>query len=141
MVSGRLTIRSSRRAALAQSVECHDLAALFRVTNRFTDAEILVRRALEIDEQRLGKDHPDVATSLNNLAHVFAVSNRLAEAEPLFRRVVEILLNSSRAAGHPRRNLQNAVSNYAGFLKKIGRNPEDTLATLRALAPELFQAQ
>ena len=33
-----------------------------------TEAEPLYRRAIEIGEKVLGKDHPDVATSYNNLA-------------------------------------------------------------------------
>ena len=35
---------------------------------RYADAEPLYRRSLEIREKQLGRDHPDVADSLNNLA-------------------------------------------------------------------------
>jgi hypothetical protein len=35
------------------------------------DAEPLYRRAIEIDEKILGKEHPDVATRYNNLAYCF----------------------------------------------------------------------
>ena len=42
-----------------------------------------MRRALAIDEQSYGPDHPKVATGLNNLAQLLQDTNRLAEAEPL----------------------------------------------------------
>ncbi|HBL26924.1 MAG TPA: tetratricopeptide repeat-containing protein, partial [Acidobacteria bacterium] len=41
-----------------------------------------MRRALDIGEASLGKEHPTVATALNNLAQLLQATNRLAEAEP-----------------------------------------------------------
>ena len=49
-----------------------------------------MRRALAIDEQSLGPDHPNVAIRLNNLAQLLKATNRLAEAEPLMRRALAI---------------------------------------------------
>ena len=49
-----------------------------------------MRRALAIDEQSYGPDHPNVAIRLNNLALLFQDTNRLAEAEPLMRRALAI---------------------------------------------------
>ena len=49
-----------------------------------------MRRALAIDEQSYGPDHPDVAIDLNNLAQLLQATNRLAEAEPLMRRALAI---------------------------------------------------
>jgi tetratricopeptide (TPR) repeat protein len=45
---------------------------------------------LEIYEQKLGKDHPNVATSLNNLANLYRDTGRYAEAESLYHRSLEI---------------------------------------------------
>jgi hypothetical protein len=42
-----------------------------------------LRRALAIDEQSYGPNHPEVATDLNNLAQLLDATNRLVEAEPL----------------------------------------------------------
>ena len=47
----------------------------------WTEAEFLYRRALAIDEQSYGPDHPRVAIDLNNLAALLQATNRLAEAE------------------------------------------------------------
>ena len=49
-----------------------NLAGLLQVTNRLEEAEPLMRRALNIDEQSYGENHPDVATCLNNLALLLA---------------------------------------------------------------------
>ena len=49
-----------------------------------------MRRALAIDEQSYGPEHPDVARDLNNLAQLLQATNRLAEAEPLMRRALAI---------------------------------------------------
>jgi tetratricopeptide (TPR) repeat protein/MinD-like ATPase involved in chromosome partitioning or flagellar assembly len=57
---------------------------------RFTTAEHFGRRALAIDEQSYGPDHPRVALRLNNLAQLLKVTNRLAEAEPMMRRSLAI---------------------------------------------------
>ena len=57
---------------------------------RYAEAEPLYRRSLEVREKQLGRDHPDVATSLNNLANLYWSMGRYAEAEPLYRRSLEI---------------------------------------------------
>jgi hypothetical protein len=38
---------------------------------RHDRAVVVARKALEVAEQNLGPDHPDVATSLNNLAVLY----------------------------------------------------------------------
>ena len=47
------------------------------------------KRSLKIREAKLGKDHPEVATSLNNLAVLYKDTGRYAEAEPLYQEVPE----------------------------------------------------
>ncbi len=81
---------------------------------RFADAEPLMRRALQIDEDSFGPDHPRVATRLNNLATLLQDTNRVAEAEPLMRRALHIL-ETSFGPDHPyaqlaRRNLDALLS-------------------------------
>ena len=66
------------------------------------EAEPLMRRALAIDEQSFGAEHPNVAIDLNNLAQLLQTTNRLAEAEPLMRRALAID-EQSFGAEHPER--------------------------------------
>ena len=59
-----LALADSKLVAVASN----NLAQLLQHTNRFGEAEPLMRRALEIDEAAFGKQHPTVAIRLNNLA-------------------------------------------------------------------------
>ncbi|MDK1039613.1 MAG: tetratricopeptide repeat protein, partial [Actinomycetota bacterium] len=65
------------------AIVLNELAQLLQATNRLDEAEPLMRRALAIDEESYGADHPDVARDLNNLAQLLKATNRVAEAEPL----------------------------------------------------------
>lgn len=74
-------------------VACN-LTRRLQATNRLSEAEPLMRRALAIDEDSFGAQHPEVAIDLHNLAQLFKNTNRLAEAEALMRRALAILENS-----------------------------------------------
>jgi tetratricopeptide (TPR) repeat protein len=50
----------------------NNLALLLKATDQLEEAEPLYRRALAIDEQSFGPDHPNVGTDLNNLAALLA---------------------------------------------------------------------
>ena len=84
------------------AVVLNDLAQLLEATNRLAEAEPLMRRALAIDEQSYGAEHPSGAIDLNNLAQLLEATNRLAEAEPLMRRALAID-EQSYGAEHPLR--------------------------------------
>lgn len=57
---------------------------------RDAEAEPLLKRALSIDEQNLGHDHPDVAEDLRNLADLYFVQKKYAESEQLISRAIAI---------------------------------------------------
>ncbi|CAN0540172.1 unnamed protein product, partial [Ectocarpus sp. 8 AP-2014] len=57
---------------------------------KFDEAEPLYVRAVAIGEKVLGKEHPDLATWLNNLAGLLHKQGRFNEAEPLFERCLAI---------------------------------------------------
>jgi len=79
-----------------------------------------------------------VAIGLNNLARLLQATNRLAEAEPLMRRALTILVQFTRATGHPHPNWQAFVNNYRRLLEAMGRSHDQIRATLRVIAPEAF---
>ena len=81
------------------AIRFNNLAQLLGATNRFAEAEPLMRRALR-STKNYGLDHPNVARDLNNLAQLLRTTNRLAEAEPLMRRALAIL-EMSRGRDHP----------------------------------------
>src|SRR5262249_38058816 len=57
---------------------------------KYVEAEPYLKRALEIREKTLGREHADTAQSLNTLADFYATQERNVEAEPLFKRAIEI---------------------------------------------------
>ena len=49
------------------------------------------KRALAIREQTRGKDHPEVAVTLNNLGELYRMNGRYAEAEQFYKRALAIV--------------------------------------------------
>lgn len=83
---------------------------------QFSQAEPMMRRALAIDEQSYGPEHPYVAIRLNNLAQLLQATNRLAFAEPLLRRSVSIFSVFGRHTGHQHPSLSTVIGNYRSLL-------------------------
>ncbi len=69
----------------------NNLALLYQSQAQFTDARPLFERALAIHEKALGKDHPDVAISLDNLGRLAVSERRPTEGAPLFARAAQIV--------------------------------------------------
>ncbi len=108
----------------------NNLAQLLQATNRLADAEPLMRRALAIDENSFGPDHPKVAIRLNNLAQLLQATNRLADAEPLMRRALAIDENSF-GPDHP--DVAIDLNNLASLLQATHRLAEAEPLMRRAL--------
>ena len=109
----------------------NQLGVLFEAKADYAEAEQLTRRALAIDEQSYGPDHPDVAIRLNNLAQLLQATNRLAEAEPLMRRALAID-EKSYGPDHP--NVAIRLNNLATLLQATNRLAEAEPLMRRALA-------
>src|SRR6266568_2285736 len=61
-----------------------------QVHARFTDAKALLERALAIDEAAYGRDHPAVASILDNLATILLALGQPGAARPLLERALAI---------------------------------------------------
>ena len=108
----------------------NELAQLLRRTNRLGEAEILMRRTLEIGEAAFGGKHPNVAICLNNLATLLQDTNRIEEAEPLMRRALEI---DVAIFGEQHPNVATDMNNLATLLKDTNRIEEAEPLMRRAL--------
>jgi tetratricopeptide (TPR) repeat protein len=114
-----------------ESNALNNLAHLFHATNQLGEAEPLIRRALAIDEQSYGDQHPNVALRLNNLAQLLQDTNRLAEAEPLMRRALAM---GERLYGPEHPKIATRLNNLAHLLKVTNRLAEAEPLMRRALA-------
>jgi len=74
-------------------------------------------RALSILERRLGKNHPDVATALNNLALIHYSRGNYDGAEPLYRRSL-MIDEQTLGIDHP--GVATDLNNLALLYKKQG---------------------
>ncbi len=109
----------------------NDVAQLVNAKAQYAQAEPLMRRALTIDEQSYGANHPNVAIRLNVLALLLKTTNRLAEAEPLMRRALAID-EMSIGTAHP--NVARDLINLAALLFSKNRLSEAEPLMRRALA-------
>src|SRR5437763_11911995 len=62
---------------------------LFRA-GKYDRAVAVAQKALQVAEQKVGPNHPDVAPSLDNLAGLYKTRGDYAKAEPLFQRALAI---------------------------------------------------
>ncbi|MBO3462005.1 tetratricopeptide repeat protein [Aetokthonos hydrillicola] len=85
-------------------------ALLYNYQGRNEEAEPLYEQALQLKQQLLGDDHPDVAASLNNLAGLYESQGKYEQAEPLYIQALEIA-DRTLGINHPntvtfRKNLE-----------------------------------
>jgi CHAT domain-containing protein/tetratricopeptide (TPR) repeat protein len=97
------------------------LAQLLKETDRLSEAEPLMRRALEIDEKSLGLNDPRVAKSLNNLALLLQASGRLGEAVSLVRRALSI---DEKSLGPEHPDVATDLNSLATMLQATNQHAE-----------------
>jgi tetratricopeptide (TPR) repeat protein len=97
------------------------LAGLYYSQGNYGKAEPLLVRALAIREKVLGKEHPSVATSLNNLATLYWGKGDITRATDFFTRglaVEEKNLQLIYAVGSEQRK-QNYAQTFAGTTDSV----------------------
>jgi CHAT domain-containing protein len=72
------------------AISIYNLANVYESQGRYTEAESLLRQALEMNQRLLGEQHPIIATNLNQLANVYESQGRYTEAESLIRQALEL---------------------------------------------------
>jgi tetratricopeptide (TPR) repeat protein len=96
----------------------------------YEQALLWLRQCLDIAETRLGSDHPDIATSLNNLAYLYQLQGRYSEAEPLYVRSLQIR-EGQLGANHP--NTAQSLNNLAELYRAMGRYSEAEPLLVRSI--------
>lgn len=112
----------------------NDLAQVLEDKGHYDSAEVLMRRNLNFEKQRLGNAHPNVATQMNNLGALFirrADCESIQKAEVLFTNALSIDLSAFGALPV----LQVATDfNNIGYVRYLqGRLTESAEAYRKAL--------
>ncbi len=127
-----LTLREDElgptHAEVASSL--NELAQLYLIQDKSTDAEPLARQALSINERALGQDHPTVALNTGVLAAIYMSQGKFADAEPLFQRAVAI---HERGVNPDQVALAKAVSNLGSLYYNQQRFDDAERLWVRAL--------
>ncbi|EFH79692.1 FxSxx-COOH system tetratricopeptide repeat protein [Ktedonobacter racemifer] len=107
-----------------------EIASYLKDRARYREAEPLYQRALQIREQQVGPDHPDVAQSLNNLANLYSDQGKYAEAEPLHQRALQI---REQQVGPDHPDVAQSLNNLALLYSEQGKYAEAEPLHQRAL--------
>ncbi len=97
------------------------LGWLYQGQGAYGQAEPWYTDCLAVVRERLGDDHPDVATSLNNLAALYESQGRYSEAEPLYRKA---LAQRQRLLGDDHLDVATSMNNLASLYRSQGRYSE-----------------
>ena len=79
----------------------------------------------------MGKNHPDLAATLNNLGLLYKDQAKYYKAKPLFKKAIEI---KEKAFGKESPLIVLDLTNYADFLQNTHKNREATKMRIRAKA-------
>ncbi|MCL6752786.1 tetratricopeptide repeat protein [Nostoc sp. CCCryo 231-06] len=97
----------------------------------YQQAEPWLRECVKIAENRLGSEHPDIATSLNNLAALYKSTGRFNEGEPLYQQALELY---KRLLGDNHPDVATSLNNLAGLYCSTKRFSEGEPLFEQALA-------
>jgi CHAT domain-containing protein len=96
----------------------NNLAALYEDQGKYSEAEPLLKRALQIRERALGPNNLYFAQSLMNLANLYRYAGRQADAERLYKQSLEI---EEKLLGQDNSELARGIYNLAAFYVAQGR--------------------
>ncbi len=83
----------------------------------YDSTKLLLERSLAIREKVFGKEHPDVAESLNNLAELHRVQGNYDQAKPLYERALAIF---EKVHGQEHPSIATSLNNLALLHKAQG---------------------
>ncbi|MBD2162889.1 tetratricopeptide repeat protein [Calothrix membranacea FACHB-236] len=106
-------------------------ASFYNSQGLYDKAAPWLEQCLEATKKRLGEEHPDVASSLNNLASLYESQGRYSEAEPLY---IQALALRRKLLGEEHPDVASSLNNLAGLYYFQGRYSEAEPLYIQALA-------
>jgi len=97
------------------------LGYFYQGQGAYAEALPWLEQCISSVKERLGEDHPDVATSYNNLASLYRSQGRYTEAEPLLKKALEL---RQRLLGENHLHVATSYNNLAGLYGNQGRYTE-----------------
>ncbi|MGK7872863.1 MAG: tetratricopeptide repeat protein [Xenococcaceae cyanobacterium] len=97
------------------------LESFYQGQGIYLEAEPWAKQCLSLTRERLGEDHPSVATSLNKLAYLYNSQGRYSEAEPLYQQALEL---RKKLLGEDHPSVASSLNNLAGLYDSQGRYSE-----------------
>ncbi|MBD2489865.1 CHAT domain-containing protein [Aulosira sp. FACHB-615] len=122
---------AKEQAALQEASELNQQVLKLYQEGKYSVAIPLAENALAIRERVLGKEHSDVATSLNNLAILYDAQGKYQQAEPLYLRSLAI---REKILGKRHPVVAISLNNLAELYRKQGKYQQAELLYLRSLA-------
>ena len=108
----------------------HTIGTVYRQLGLYDSAGSHFERALEIRQEQLGREHPEIAKSLGSVAMVYRLQGRHEQAEPLYQDSLEIL-EETLGAAHP--ELASSLNGLGIVCWRQGRYEEAESHFRRAL--------
>ena len=105
-----------------------EVKELYRI-GKYDRAVLAAKKAIEVAEENVGPDHPDVAVSVNNLALLYKTQGHYAQAESLYKPALEI---KEQALGPDHPSVATSLENLAGLYRDKNRDKEAEALEKRA---------
>lgn len=100
------------------ALSLNNLAAIYQTQGKFTMAEPLYLRSLDIKRQHHGGDHEEVALNLHNLAVLYSARRMYPVAEKYYKETLEM---KERLYGKDHPQLMNTLKYFAQLMKVLNR--------------------
>jgi len=105
-------------------------SSVYGAQGKHAEAEAYLKRALAIQETKLGKEHPDVANTLNDLGVLYREQGKYAEAEPHLKRALAIY---EQKLGQEHPHVATTLNALSAVYWGQGKYPEAAAHFKRAL--------
>ena len=128
LLCGFSSFAHAKSAGIEWDILNQETMELYR-TGKYDRAVVVAQKALQVAEQNVGPDHPDVAQSLDNLASLYDTQGAYAQAEPLYKRSLAIL---EKALGPDHPHVATNLENLAGLYRATKRSAEAEALEQRA---------
>jgi tetratricopeptide (TPR) repeat protein len=112
----KTTQRDDLRFLLARSY--NDLAKLYCLQANFSKANLNCKKALTINRELFGKDHPYIASNLDNLGDIYKDQSRYPEAEMKYLQALELRRNYF--GGENYREIADSCTRLARLYQVLG---------------------